>query len=98
MSEPLRVTPVSESPNQFTYIYNLGINGLFTLAFSVPGVTRDSVVMVSMCELDGQTGAPFIGDATMTVHNVAPDDGQVHVRGEVNWDSALSVRMYFLVS
>ncbi|MFJ4909018.1 hypothetical protein ACIQCR_19590 [Streptomyces sp. NPDC093249] len=89
---------MSVSPNLFPYIYDLGINGVFTLSFSVPGVTPNSVVMVSMCELGGQSRTPFIGDATMTVHNVAPDNGQVHVRGEVDWDSTLSVRMYFLVS
>lgn len=98
MDEPLQVTPVSVSPKLFAYTHDLGINGVFTLSFSVPRVTPSSVVMVSMCELGGQPGTPFIGDATMTVHNVAPDNNQVHVRGEVNWDSTLSVRIYFLVS
>ncbi|MCX4750495.1 hypothetical protein OG455_34145 [Kitasatospora sp. NBC_01287] len=97
MSEPLQVTPVTAAQTG-TYIYDLGIHGVFKLTFTVPGVTSDSVVMVSMTELANGSNLPFVGDATLTVHNVAPGNGTVQLRGEVDWDSDLSVRVSFLIA
>lgn len=96
MAEALKVTPVLTAQSQ-AFVRDLGIHGTFTLTFSLPGVTSNSVVMVSMAELDGGN-QPFIGDATMTVHNVAPGHESVRVRGEVDWDSDLPVRISFLVA
>ena len=96
MNDPLQVTSLSLRPAS-AFSYDLGIHGTFTLNFSVPGVTPSSVVMVSMTEINAN-GQPFVGDATVTVHNVAPGNGNVRLRGEVDWDSDLSVRVYFLVN
>ncbi|WP_411145558.1 hypothetical protein [Streptomyces sp. x-80] len=97
MSEPIQVVPASAALSG-AFFADIGIHGLFTLSFSIPSVTNANVVMVSMTELGGSSNLPFIGDATMTVHNVAPGNGIVQVRGEVDWDSNLSTRVYFLVT
>ena len=96
MNEPFQVKPATVSPQYATYTYDLGIHGIFTFDFHVPGVTPSSVVMVSMAELS--RSSPFVGDAVMTVHGVAPGNDVVRVKGEVSWDSDLSTRLYFLVA
>jgi hypothetical protein len=71
---------------------------IFTDRYTVAGVNRFSTVMVSLTEVfagsDGALDNPFIGGATMKVYNVSPhDDGTVEVRGEVDWDSDLNIRV-----
>jgi hypothetical protein len=59
-------------------------------------------VMVSLTEvfpngLGGALDVPGIGAATMKVYNVASrDDGNVDVRGEVDWDVDIPIRVNFL--
>ncbi|MFJ8440704.1 hypothetical protein [Kitasatospora griseola] len=96
MNDPLQVTPLTIRPAS-AFSYDLEAHGTFTVNFSVPGVTPSSVVMASMTEVNSN-GQPFVGDATTTVHNVAPGNGNVRLRGEVGWSSDLSVRVYLLVN
>ncbi|QLE74707.1 hypothetical protein FGW37_26755 [Streptomyces rectiverticillatus] len=73
-------------------------HGVFTRPFSVTGVNRTSVVMVSLTEISAE-GVPFMGGATMKVYNIVPHDGaQVEVRGEILHDVDLNVRISFLVA
>ena len=56
--------------------------------FGTNVINRHSHCIVSICELAQPPGQPldfpFIGAATMRVHNVAPgDDGVLHVRFEI---------------
>jgi hypothetical protein len=51
-------------------------------------ITTASDVTAGIGEMDGNN-IPFIGDAVMTVHNVAPFNGGVFVRVNVAWDSPL---------
>jgi len=53
--------------------------------------------MVSLTELDSD-GNPFIGDATMKVYNVAPGDGVVFIRGEIDWDEDLNIRANIFIA
>ena len=61
------------------------------------GITPSSVVMVSLTELDS-VGEPFIGAATMKIYNVAPGNGQVLFRGEIDWDFDLNIRANIFVA
>ena len=66
-------------------------------------VTRHSKVAVSITELAQPPGQPldypFIGDARMTIENVAPlDNGIIFVRLTINWSSDLPFRLSFLIA
>jgi hypothetical protein len=69
---------------------------IFTRRFSVAGVAFNSSVAVSLTEVSGIF--PTLGDATMKVYNVIPDNAQeVIVRGEVDWDVDINIRASFVV-
>ena len=72
---------------------------IFNHAVEAP-VNRDSRVVASLTEvaLDGAGPRPHLGDATMKVYNVAPqDNGTVLVRGEVDWDDDLDIRVSLII-
>ncbi|MGJ7906817.1 hypothetical protein ACOQFL_10075 [Actinopolyspora sp. H202] len=59
-------------------------------------VNSNSQVFVTICELGFFGGAlkPFMGAASMEVHNVVPhDDGSLIVRGFIGWDQELLARL-----
>jgi hypothetical protein len=65
-------------------------------------ITRHSMVLANICEVSQPEGErldfPFMGSATMTIHNIVPhDDGTVMVRFEVDWPYPLNVRIQFAV-
>jgi hypothetical protein len=69
---------------------------IFTRRFSVAGVAFNSAVAVSLTEVSDIF--PFVGEATMKVYNVAPNNAQeVIVRGEVDWDVDINIRASFVV-
>jgi hypothetical protein len=75
---------------------------IFTRRFNIAAVNRRSTVLVTLTEVvQGSSGVldiPVIGNATMKLYNVAPrDGGQVDVRGEVDWDDDLNIRVSFVV-
>jgi hypothetical protein len=80
--------------------------GTFDIAFpfGTNVLDRHSRCIVSISELgrpapDQPPDIPFIGAATMRVHNVSPaDDGVLHVRFEINWDSILQWRATFFIA
>jgi hypothetical protein len=60
-------------------------------------ITSRSWVWVSVSERTSG-GAPFIGQAVISVANVATeDDGSVHVRVASNWKNDLSVLLKMLI-
>jgi hypothetical protein len=68
-----------------------------------PGViNRHSFVLANICEVSQPEGQaldfPFMGSATMTIHNIVPhDDGTLLIRLEIDWPSPLDVRIQFFV-
>jgi hypothetical protein len=69
-----------------------------------PGViNRHSHVLANICEVSKPEGEPeadfpFMGNATMSIHNIVPhDDGTLSVRVEVDWPSPIDVRIQFFV-
>ncbi|QXJ24705.1 hypothetical protein AGRA3207_006082 [Actinomadura graeca] len=56
--------------------------------------TPSTRVVVSIVEVDANN-VPFIGSARMTIHNVRPYQGGVHVWANIEWDSNLRVRATF---
>ena len=63
-------------------------------------VDSRSRAMVSISEigLSGGRWMPFMGSASLQLHNVVPhDDGIVIVRGFIGWDSDINVRLSVLV-
>jgi hypothetical protein len=60
-------------------------------------IGRGNVVLASITEID-QDGEPFVGAATVAVHNIAPrDDNHIHMIVAVLWDSPLNCRVYMAV-
>jgi hypothetical protein len=65
----------------------------------ISNVTRNSRMMVSVCEIHGPGGGPFMGPAGMQVMNVAPDEfniGWVRVKVNNTWQDFLWVKFSFL--
>jgi hypothetical protein len=84
------------------YLYNYGLQNTGNFNFGWDVINHDSSVVIAASEgreiiEDGQpvvtTESPerFIGDAQFTVHNVAPYDGGVAFRIEIDWPSLLDL-------
>lgn len=65
----------------------------FEQVVRAPGTGPLSVVLAAICEVDGPGGPPFQGAASMEIHNVVPENGQVRVRGFIGFESNLRVRL-----
>jgi hypothetical protein len=61
-------------------------------------INANSHVFLAISEFaPGNPGDRFIGDAQMTIHNIAPHAGGVTAEVDVNWPSNLNVRLDVLV-
>lgn len=65
---------------------------IFTETIPMPGITPGNNVVASLTEVD-VNGNPFIGNAAMKIYNVAPRNGDIQVRGEVDWDEDIDIRI-----
>ena len=73
-------------------------NGLVNLTINDPGITADSRVVAAVSEYATDARVDrFIGSAQMTVNNIAPTNGAVVVQLNVNWSTALNVRVDYFV-
>ena len=92
----------STNVSSIFWAMNNGFSARGTVArnfrFSAPVVVNaQSQVAVSVCERDSN-GNPFVGNAHMSVLNVAPrNDGSVDVRWNVGWETLLPVRLNFII-
>jgi len=70
-------------------------NGPLNATLNFDGINDQSVVLASVSEGDSgnSTASParFIGAANMHVDNIAPFDGGVTMRINIDWDSPLNV-------
>jgi len=62
------------------------------------GINRHSIVLASICEIGAAPGQPpdfpFVGAATLEVHNIAPqDDGSADFVVAVRWGSPINYRL-----
>jgi len=70
---------------------------------NLPGVNRYSHILVTISEVTAPPGGAdldvaFLGGATMTVHNVVPqDNGSVIVRLSNNWNGPVNFRLWITV-
>jgi len=80
------------------FMFHIRAHRIFTRRFNYAGMVQNGNAHVSLTEVDrpDSTGRPFIGSATMKVYNVAPGNGIVDVRGEIDWDSDLNIRVNIL--
>ena len=68
-------------------------NGAFIRqAIPFASVKPGTVVVGSITELDGDN-LPFVGAATIELHNIAPRNGFVDVVAAVLWDAPLRCRI-----
>lgn len=90
------------------YIYNYGPNGTANYNFGWDIIKDTSSVVITAAEgrgfledgqfiISNQTPMRFMGDAQFTVHNVAPYDGGVAFRLEIDWPGPLDVWVCFTV-
>jgi hypothetical protein len=73
---------------------------IFQTEVRVSGANRHSTAVAALTEVAPDSGGdvPFVAGATMKVYNVAPQDsGVVVVRGEVDWDTDLNVRVSVII-
>jgi hypothetical protein len=70
--------------------------GVKDFTFERAVFTPHTRAWVSICEENPQQR--FIGEATFTVHNVAPRDGKLECRFEVNWAYPLRCFVAILVA
>jgi hypothetical protein len=75
-------------------------NGVQIVNVDLPasfGVTSlNSNILVAATQIDG-TGAPFIGDASIQILNVAPFQNAVKVLVNVLWNSPIEFRLAFVI-
>jgi hypothetical protein len=88
----------------FTYRALWGpYRGWMVLTLNSGWISKTSNVFVSASETtDLVTNVdpvpePFVGDARYTVHNVAPFNGGVRVRLNVEWPEPLNIQLSYLV-
>jgi hypothetical protein len=81
----------------FSYRHHWGNwNGQRIYNLTWNAINRDSRIFVATSE--GNPGeAKFIGDARYTVHNVAPYDGGVRVRINIEYDAPIGLSIDYLV-
>jgi len=73
---------------------------IFQTEVGVSGANRHSTAVAALTEVAPDPGGdvPFIANATMKVYNVAPrDNGVVAVRGEIDWDDDINVRVSVII-
>jgi hypothetical protein len=77
----------------FLYIFNG--HGPFTQRLGFAGVVPNSGLAVTITEIDRNdaSGNPFIGNAGMSIGNVAPGNGFVDVHGSVDYGTNLNYRI-----
>lgn len=102
--QTLDSTASSEQPalsgNGFTYRHDWGKRrGWQYLRLNWRGVTPRSLAFVSIGE--GAAGGPqsgkFIGNSTFTLHNVAPRDGGIDIRVNIDWKHDIPLYVDYLV-
>ena len=75
--------------------YNVNGEGKYICGPIVPkkgGVTADSRVVASISEYN--SNGPFIGNATLWVNSVAPNDnGEIFVEVNIQWDKPINFRI-----
>jgi hypothetical protein len=70
---------------------------LFNLRVNIPGAVPGNLVFVSLTECAPGSNTPILGSATTHTYNVVPGNGYVDIRGEIDWDTNLLIRvsLYF---
>lgn len=105
---PINMAPVDVEPGDqpdprgAVQPFVIRAHRIFTRRFPISGLNRHYTVFVSLTEVSqnsaGVLDIPGIGGATMKLYNVAPRyGGHVDVRGEIDWDSDLNIRVSFFV-
>lgn len=81
----------------FTYRHDWGDrSGQQILNLNWDAVTENSRVFVAVGE-GAPGGGKFVGNARFTVHNVAPSNGEVSIRVNIEWDSPIRLYVDYLV-
>ena len=75
---------------------------IFTTSVTAQGVTPNTHAVASLSEMArsnpaGPLDMAILGNATMKVYNVSPGLNEVWVRGEVDWDTDLDIRITVLM-
>lgn len=71
------------------------LNRMFTQTIEAPGCRPTSNAFASICEVEPNL-EPKEGSAGMKIYNVIPRHDHIRVRGEVDWDEPLHVRVSVL--
>jgi hypothetical protein len=78
--------------------FDFSHHGGFQQQFNWPGAVTalNSAVFASISEITDIGGqvTPFQGAATLSIDNVVPGNGNIIVRGNIGWDSDITVRIF----
>jgi hypothetical protein len=86
------------SVNAFTGFCTFHFNGTQVVKCSDPRINANSRVFMSVSEYhNSPTTGRIMGSASMSILNITPQAGDVLARIDVNWGSALDVRVDVLV-
>ncbi len=83
------------------FVWNFRGHGVVDVDVPQPPVRSDSIAVASAAELGifGGEEQPFIGNASIQVVNIAPqDNGVLRVRVNIMWDNDLNVRINGVVT
>jgi hypothetical protein len=77
------------------FLYVFRGHGPFTHNLGFTGITPNSALAVTVTEIDrpDATGKPFIGNAAISIANVAPGTNAVNVHGLVDFGTDLNYRI-----
>lgn len=93
-----RAQPENLGAGSFSTYYTWRGHGDAIIRCGHNAINANSRVLVALSEFDSDAAQNrFIGDARMTVHNVAPYNGGVLAWIEVSFDTSLNVRLDVLV-
>ncbi|QFQ97610.1 hypothetical protein F9278_16830 [Streptomyces phaeolivaceus] len=69
---------------------------IFNLRVNIPGAVPGNLLWASLTECTPGSNIPQLGSATTHTYNVVPQDGFVLIRGEIDWDEDLLIRVSLL--
>jgi hypothetical protein len=93
--KPKKKVALTHGATFFTAWHVYSGNGIFNVRFDNPNMNTQSNVMVSISEMTADD-IPFIGDAPMSVANVAPFDNGAWVKVNIGWDQSLRFQLMFV--
>ncbi|MDJ1136816.1 hypothetical protein [Streptomyces iconiensis] len=80
------------------WVTYINTHRIFNTRLFIGQISVNTNVYVSLCEVNRTNNSPFLGNASMKVYNVVPYNGFADVRGEVDWDEDIRIRLSIYIT